>query len=476
MKRIVNLYGKNQKLLLLGFGLLLGFFIYCSPTPDGLTVKSWHLFAIFIATIFCIVTNPLPMGAISLISITFCVITKTISLQDCLLGFSNDIVWLVVFAFFIAQGFIRTGLGSRFAYYFISKLGHTTLGLSYGLVLADFTLSPLIPSVTARGGGIIFPIAQSLCKSFNDESHKGVSTRTSGFIMQVCFQANVITSSLFLTAMAANPLIVKLAQDVGVEITWATWALAALVPGIINLAVMPLALYVIYAPTIKHSDSAPKVAREHLKEMGSMKWREWSMLFTFVLLIILWVFGGNFGISSTLTALIGASILLLTSTITFDDILTDKPAWHTFIWFATLVMLSGFLSKFGLMSWFGQNMKELLPEGNHTVSIVIVMLIYYYIHYLFASVTTHITVLYPTFVLVLITLGLSPLIATLSLGFLSIISGGITHFSLSSAPIYFGVNYMSTKTWWYIGAVISFLNLMIWGIFGSIWWKILGWW
>lgn len=114
---------------------------------------------LFITTIITIILNPLPMGAISLFSIACSVITQTLSLDQALLRFSNSIIWLVVFAFFISQGFTKTGLGERVAYHIILRVDQSTLGLSYFLVIVDFLLAPFIPSVTARGGGVIFPIA-----------------------------------------------------------------------------------------------------------------------------------------------------------------------------------------------------------------------------------------------------------------------------------------------------------------------------
>lgn len=469
-----SFFQSNQRAFLLILTFLVGLGIWCSPTPEGVSDKAWQLFAIFIATIFGIVANPIPMGAISLISICVCVLSQTISLEKCLSAFGTEIVWLVVFAFFIAQGFIKTGLGSRFAYYFISKLGKSTLGLSYGLVLAEFTLSPLIPSVTARGGGIMYPIASSLCKSFHDRDHKGVSSKTAGFIMQVCYQANVITSSLFITAIAANPLVVKLAANAGVEITWVSWAYAAIVPGVINLLLMPLTVYFLYPPSIKKSETAPELAKQHLREMGKMKWREWVMLFTFVLLISLWIAGPTIGVSATTTALIGFSVLMLTNTINFDDILADKGAWHTFLWFATLVMLSGVLAEFGMMKWVGTQLQQVLPSDNFVLSVTLAGLFYFYIHYLFASTTAHITVLFPTILVVMINLGVPAVLAAQVLGFFSVLSGGITHFSIGSAPIYFGSNYMKIKSWWYIGFMVSLLNLIIWCAVGSVWWKYIG--
>ena len=470
-----NIKKFNSDIILLAL-FLCGAFLWGVPSPEGITREGWHLFVIFIITIAGIIANPVPMGAISVFSITACVLTGTLSLENCLGGFSSEIVWLVVFAFFISLGFIKTGLGSRIAYFFIEKLGKTTLGLSYGLVFSEFILSPLIPSVVARGGGIIFPIAQSVCKSYIDEEHKGVSARNGGFIMQICLQSNVITSSLFLTAMAANPLVVKLAEGFGVEITWFDWAFAAFLPGIINLLLMPLVLYYVYPPAIKHSESAPKIAREKLAEMGPMNQKEKMMLLTFVFLIVSWIFGSKIGIGATTTALVGFCMLLLFKIISFEDTISDKGAWHTFIWFSTLVMLSGFLAKAGMMGWMGSQLQHLFLGFNPVITVVCLSLFYFFIHYFFASITAHVTVLFPTFFTVFVSAGVPVKIAALSLGFLSILSGGLTHFGISSAPIFFGAGYMKAKTWWYIGFIMSLLNILVWVSVASFWWKALGLW
>jgi len=465
---------KNNLILLLTISLSL--IAWYLPISEAISINAWHLLIIFIATIIGIILNPLPMGVIALLSILACVLTNTLSLSECLSGFGDSIVWLVVFAFFISNGFIKTGLGSRVAYYVLSKIGHSTLGISYALVIADFVLSPLIPSATARGGGVIFPIAKSICKSFSDDEHPGVSSKNGGFIMSVCTQSTVITSTLFITAMAANPLAVKLAENAGYSISWTDWALAAIVPGIISLAIMPLVVYYLYPPTIKYSDSAPKIAKEKLAAMGRLSIHEIIMMVVFVVLIGLWINGPRFGLEPTTVALIGLSILFVTRVINFEDNLADKGAWHTFIWFATLVMLSDFLSKFGLMTWIGTKLQFLFIDTSPINSLVILSLLYFYIHYFFASSTAHITVLLPTFLVLFVNAGVPGALAALILSFLSTLSAGLTHFGLSSTPIFFGAGYMKTKDWWYIGLVTSIVYLLVWIFIGGAWWKLLNLW
>jgi DASS family divalent anion:Na+ symporter len=317
---------KTLTLLILFTIALVGWYL---PVPEGLTPKAWHLLIIFITTITALILNPLPMGAVALLSIAACVLTNTLTLAEGLSGFSDTIIWLVVFAFFLSNGFIKTGLGSRIAYHIILLVGKSTLGLSYALVIVDFILSPFIPSVSARGGGIIFPIAQALCKSYSDSSHPGVSSRNGGFLMKVCYQSNVITSAMFITSMAANPLAVKLAHEAGIIISWGKWAIAAIVPGIISLILMPLILYYLYPPAIKHSETAPKIAQAKLKELGKISRKEIIMLITFMIIIFLWICGGQWGLSATIVALLGLCILLVTRVIDFEDNLADKGAWHT---------------------------------------------------------------------------------------------------------------------------------------------------
>lgn len=468
----------NKNTITLYSLFLLGTLLWFMPAPEGVSLNAWHLLNIFLVTILGIILSPIPMGQIALISILATVITGTLTLKESLSGFSSDVVWLVVFAFFISLGFVKSNLGSRIAYMLISKFGHTTLGLSYGLVLSELFLSPIIPSVTARGGGIIYPIAHSLAESYTNYPGRAPSKKTGGFLMQVCLQSNVITSTLFVTAIATNPLTVSLAKDAGIEISWLTWAKAAIVPGLINLFLMPLLVYFIYPPHVKHSDSAPQIAKEKLEALGKMKTQEKIMMAIFILLIGLWIFGPTsaFRISATTTALVGVVVLFLTGILKTEDVLGDKAAWHTYIWFATLVMLSSFLSQFGVMTWIGNKLNASIIGIDPFVAGIVLVLIFFYIHYLFASATAHVTVLYPTFLLVMIGLGFPPLFSALVLGFASILSGGITHFGIASSPIFYGAGYMSTKTWWMIGLVVSVLNIAIWASVGSIWWKVIGLW
>jgi divalent anion:Na+ symporter, DASS family len=169
--------------------LLLLCTLWCIPTPEGLSVQAWHLFAIFFTTIMTIILNPLPMGAVCFIALALCGITQTLKVTEILSAFSSNIIWLILLAFLLARGFIKTGLGARLAYYFMRSMGKSSIGLAYGLITTEFILAPFTPSNTARGGGIVYPIVQALSEKYESSPKTGSSRKIGAYLMKLGYQA-----------------------------------------------------------------------------------------------------------------------------------------------------------------------------------------------------------------------------------------------------------------------------------------------
>jgi DASS family divalent anion:Na+ symporter len=381
----------------LGIAAGLGTAIWFSPVPEGVAPEAWQLLAIFLATIVGIVLEPLPMGAVALLGIAATTLTRTLTVGDALSGFGNRVIWLVVMAFFISRGFIKTGFGPRIAYWFVRLLGRRTLGLGYCMIATDLVLAPAIPSITARAGAVVFPIVRSVAEAFDSRPRDGTARRAGAFLVQSAFQGNLITSAMFLTAMAANPLAAQMAADMGIGITWAGWAYAALVPGLVSLLVVPLVLYRLYPPEIRRTPTAPDLARAKLAEMGAMKRDEWIMLGTFLLLLTLWIFGKRLHVHSTVAAIAGLGVLLTSRVLSWEDVLNEKGAWNTLIWLSTLVMMASSLNELGLIPWFSGRVSGLFEGVGWLPAFLALSLIYFYTHYFFASNTAHISSMYAAF-------------------------------------------------------------------------------
>nr|ABK24751.1 unknown [Picea sitchensis] len=456
-----------------------GVIMWLVPAPAGVTKNAWQLLAIFLATIVGIITQPLPLGAVALMGLGAAVLTKTLTFAAAFSAFGDQIPWLIALAFFFARGFIKTGLGNRVAYQFVALFGSSSLGLGYSLVFSEALLAPAIPSVSARAGGIFLPLVKSLCVACGSNVGDGTEGRLGSWLMLTCFQTSVISSAMFLTAMAANPLSVNLAASaIGQTIGWTDWAVAALVPGLVSLIVVPLLLYVIYPPSVKSSPDAPKLAREKLQKMGPMTKNEIIMSGTLLVTVGLWIFGGMLKVDAVTAAILGLSVLLCTGVVTWKECLAESVAWDTLTWFAALIAMAGYLNKYGLISWFSQTVVKVVGGLGLSwqLSFGILVLLYFYSHYFFASGAAHIGAMFTAFLSVASALGTPPLFGAMVLSFLSNLMGGLTHYGIGSAPVFYGANYVPLAQWWGYGFLISVVNIVIWLGLGGVWWKVLGLW
>ncbi len=477
-------------LIALGITLVIWFII---PPPEGVQENAWHLLALFIGTIAAIIGKALPIGAISIIAIATVAVTQVTNpgnakaaLDDALSGFSNNLIWLIGISMIISISITKTGLGARIGYWLISLFGKRTLGIAYSLTFSELILAPVTPSNTARGGGIIHPIMRSIATSFDSMPDDHASSKKMGrFLALVNYNTNPITSAMFITATAPNPMIVNLiAEGLGSEfrLSWSAWAIAAAVPGILSLIIMPLVIYFICPPEIKKTPNAPELARAELKKLGKFSLAEKITTGVFILLLLMWaevpdlLFG--FPINATTAAFIGLAILLLTGVLTWDEALKHKSAWDTVVWFSALIMMATFLGKLGLIKWLAGAVSssiDVLGFG-WIISMLILVLVYVYTHYFFASTTAHITAMFAAFLAAGVALGAPPMLLALTLAFSSSLMMSLTHYATGTAPIIFGSNYATLGEWWRVGFIMSIVNLAIWFYIGGMWWKMLGYW
>lgn len=456
--------------------LACGALIWAVPPPAAVDPRGWHLLAIFVATVVGIIARPLPMGAVAMIGMAAALMTGTLDDEQVLLGFSRDAVWLVLSAFLLAGTVIRTGLGRRVAFMFMALVGHRTLGLAYALAATDLVLAPFVPSHTARSGGIVFPVFQSIAHSAFDPRHEGVDRRTPGFLTLATYFSTCATSAMFLTSMAGNPLAAELAGAQGVTITWGLWALAAVVPGILSLMLVPLIIYALYPPAVRRSPGARSFARRELAALGPMQRDERILVAVFAVLLVLWSLGSQIGLSSAAAAFAALAVLFLTGVLAWEQVSHEHEAWTTFVWFAVLLMMATELADLGITRWFGDVVTSAIGDVGWVQGFVVLSLAYFYSHYLFASNTAHITAMYAPFLLVALALGTPPFLAAIVLGFFSNLFGTLTHYAAACAPVYFGAGYVPVATWWKLGALTSIVNIAIWLGIGSVWWKVLGLW
>src|SRR5436190_540551 len=219
-------------LIVVGVGVL----IAALPPPEGITRPSWNLFAIFIATIIGSIVQPLTGSAMVLLGVAMTVASGALKPTDALKGYSDPVVWLVLAAFFLSCGMVKTGLGRRIALLVIRAIGKSSLGLGYSLVASDFILASMIPSNGARSGGIMLPVAVSIAEAYDSRPDDGTAGRLGAYLMNLLYQGDVIICSTFITGQAANLIIAKLvAENSPIQLNYLNWLAAGIVPGLVSL-------------------------------------------------------------------------------------------------------------------------------------------------------------------------------------------------------------------------------------------------
>jgi len=468
--------------------LLVGAAIALSPAPPGLAQHAWYYFAIFAAVITGLVVEPIPAAAVGLVGVTTAAALARFVLFEpaqvaradfnltsaavnwALSGFANSTVWLIFAAFIFSLGYEKTGLGKRISLLLVAWLGGRTLSLGYAVTFADAILAPFTPSNTARSGGTVFPVIKQMPGLYGSLPNDPSARRIGGYLMWTALAATCVTSSMFLTGVAPNLLALALIRStLHIQVTWLGWFWGFLPVGVILLFGTPWLAYKLYPPEVKLSPEVPVWARQELHKLGPMSRREIVLAVLVLCALAMWVFGGNV-VDATTAALVVVCGLVLTGTVGWDDLLSNKPAWNTLIWFGTLVTLASGLAQVGMVKWLAGVLSGPLVHLPMAAALVALVAAFFLLHYLFASLTAHTTALLPTMLVIAAAVpGMNVLAAALALSMTIGIMGIITPFATGPGPIYAGSGYLPAKDFWRLGAIFGGISLVVFLCVGVPW-------
>lgn len=462
-----------------GLGVLAIIYIavaYAVPRPAGIEPAGWRLFALFAATVAGMIFQPIAGGALVLIAVILSSLVGGLTIQQALAGYADPTNWLVLAAFLISRSLLNTGLARRIALFFVRLFGGTSLGVSYALCFSDMVLATIIPSNGARSGGVILPIVRGVAELYG--SRPGETARLIGsFLMTSVYQGICITSAMFLTGQASNPLAAQMAAKItGSEIDWWGWFRAGLAPGLTSILVVPWLVSKIHRPGIAKTPEAAQFARGELTRMGRLTRPEWVLCAVFVGVCLGWATTSLHKLDVAVPALLGAAALLVTGVLSWEDVRKEDAAWDMFIWYGGLINLAKALNGTGLPTLFAKTVGATLAGLDWYPLLMVSLLIYFFAHYAFASITAHMLAMFPAFVAVLVAQGAPPGLAAFSFAIFTSLSAGLTNYGTTPSPMFFAQGYVEMKDWWRIGFVCAVTNLVIWSTVGFGWWKWIGLW
>jgi L-tartrate/succinate antiporter len=423
-----------------------------------------------------IITEPIPPAALGLVGVIVAAaagLVRTSTAQAtvwALSGFGNPTVWLIFAAFIFSLGYAKTGFGKRIALLLIRTMGRRTLGLGYAIALGDLALAPFMPSNTARSGGTIFPILRNIPELYGSWPTDESSRKIGAYLMYTALAATCVTSSMFLTAIAPNVLAADLAlRTVNVTLSWTDWFRGFAPVGFLLFALVPILLYKIYPPEIREAPEAPRWAAEELRKMGPVSAKEMILLGLVLLALALWTAGAKY-VDATMAAMLVVILMLVLRVITWNDILGYSEAWNVFIWFATLVTLAGGLVDTKFVDWVARSFAPIVSNRGVTMAAVLLVAAFFLLHYLFASLTAHVSALFQVFLVVAVTIpGMSRLSWALLLSYPLGLMGILTPYGTGPSPIYYGCGYVKGKDFWLLGFTLGVIFFAVYLVIELPW-------
>lgn len=471
--------------------LVVAILIWLIGAPAGLGAGSWIYVSIFAGLVVGLILEPMPPAFIGLIAITLSVlfrvgpavtvnattgaampVTSAAAINWGLSGFANSIVWLIFAAFMIGIGYQNSGLGRRIALFLVQKLGKSSLGLGYAIAITDLILAPFIPSNAARSGGTIYPIVNSICPMFDSYPDKN-PRKIGAYLSWLSLATTCVSSSLFLTGQAPNPLAVELAAKSGVPtLNWTSWFLAFAPIGLLLFIITPILAYVFCKPEVKGSPEISEWAKEEFKKIGSMTHTEIFMAIISLLALVLWIGSDAFGVNPTTTALIVIILMVLTKIISWQDFLSNKPAWNVLTWFATLVPMASGLKNVGFLDWLAKSAGGFLVHLDVTMATLGLLVAFCVLRYFFASGTAYVTAMVGLFAALALQISGANasevmIILLLPMG----IMGILTPYGTGHSPIWFASGYVKGPEFWKLGFIFGLIYLLIFIFLGIPWLK-----
>ena len=448
--------------------LLVALGIWFCPVPEGLTVPAWRLFALFAAAIFAVVVDALPILTASVAALAAAVLTGTLAPDKAYSGFANGTILLIVIAFLVARAVVKCGLGQRLGHLVVGLFGRSTLGLSYSIFIVDGVIAPAFPSNTARAG-VLYPLVYSLAEAAGVKPGDEGRRRLGSFLMFSGVASLSLSSALWFTAMAANPLGAEMAAAFGLRMSFGSWLIASSVPTLAAIALMPLLLYKVLSPEVKATPEAPAAARKALRALGPLGRDEKIVTAAFVGMVALWGLAGTLHLDSTAVAFLGLGVLLATRVLTLDDIAKEGDVLATFIWFAVLFSMSGQLNELGFMGFVGERLAGMLEGLPWFGAYLILVVAYVLLHYLFVSQTAHVLALFAVFLGVGVKLGVPAAPLAFLLLFASNFFSAITPQGSSANLLFAGSGYLTQGELYKLGAITTAFNLLVFLAVGTPW-------
>lgn len=300
----------------------------------------YAMLAIFCASMILWVTEAVPSYMTSLLVILTIVLTGVTTQKEAFAQLGHPVMWLNILSFVLASMLVKTRVAKRLALWFVLKFGKNATGIFISFIIINVILSLFISATTVKAT-ILLPIFMVVAAIYG-ASNGSRNNFGRNIVLQNLFQVN-IGASAFMTGSGANLLAVSLILGAGGSMVWKDWFVVGFPLAMILLILGWLVGTKLVFP-MKKSEQTPQIdggietLRREYESMGKMTFEEYKAIGIFLLVLFLWVTGGDDGkglhsIDATTVAFIGAVLALMpgVGVVKWNDV--DIP-WHLMLFSA----------------------------------------------------------------------------------------------------------------------------------------------
>lgn len=316
----------------------------------------YAMLAIFCASMILWVTEAVPSYMTSLMVILAIVLTGVTTQKEAFAQLGHPVMWLNILSFVLASMLVKTRVAKRLALWFVLKFGKNAMGIFISFIVINVILSLFISATTVKAT-ILLPIFMVVAAIYGASN----GTRNNfgrNIVLQNLFQVN-IGASAFMTGSGANLLAVSLILGAGGTMVWKDWFAVGFPLAMILLIVGWLVGTKLVFP-MKKEEQKPQIEggmatlRREYDAMGKMTVEEFKAIGIFLLVLFMWVTGGEDGkglhsVDATTVAFLGAVLALMPGigVVKWNDV--DIP-WHLMLFSAGAYTLGSGLNATDLPS------------------------------------------------------------------------------------------------------------------------------
>jgi len=443
-------------------------------TP-GLPPEGKYPLVIFFWCIVLWIVRPIPEYLTSILGVAVLLVIGLNPAKDLLSGFAGTTWWMVTFANFLGACIIATGLGRRIAFFLLNKVGNSFLRVLYATTMTNNILAPFTPSNTARGA-IMYGVTEGIndAMGFKRGEKKGDHTITLANMF-----INTTNTNMFLTAMGGNAIFVSLITSfTNRSLTWNDWFMAAFVPMLPAVLILPYIVYKLFPPDLKGITLKKEIFAEKLAALGPMTRAEKATLVIMLLTLLMWATELVHGIDSATVSFFMAIALLFPGigAVKWKDIESKIP-WDTLIWLGFAMSLAGVVNGTKGFQWLvdqGVAAAPWMQNLNFVGFMVVVLVVVTFAHILFSGMNAMGMIVVPVALSLAAANGFDPYAAGLATALC--VSTAAFFLPFNSAPnlLFYGSGRYDTYDHLKGAVPLAFVCIacLLFGLF--VWWPLIG--